>query len=125
MGRAPKGCTAAVDSSCRTILVKCNSSFHLAFIWSGPLFPQRRREWAQNLLSEVLSYTFSGVDDAGPGDCLSCGHCGAAPGLGMVQLYHTWSSLAYVLVPGLVLQPSILQQDPAAKPGGPLLSAAE
>lgn len=33
MGKTPKDPTAVVDSSCKTIQVKCNSSFYLAFIW--------------------------------------------------------------------------------------------
>ena len=53
-----------------------------------------------------------------------CGCCGAGPGLG-TQLHRSLSGPADVLVPGPVSQPSILQQAPAAKPGGPLLSAAE
>lgn len=59
------------------------------------------------------------------GSCLRCECRGAGPGLGLVQLYCSLSSPADVLVPGPVSQPSILQQAPAAKPGGPLLSAAE
>lgn len=46
MGKGPKNLTAVVDSSCKTILVKCNSSFYLAgfYIVRIIISPKKKRK---------------------------------------------------------------------------------